>query len=382
MSWEKKRLQCRLRVQHHRLKKKLSRNNDGKENCSSGAYKSAQALGKAVGRVKAHLPNSPRRKTEVIRNLASSHGIPVKKMYKDNGNNKLPESTVRSVQQFYLLDSISRQALGMRDYVVVWSNGKKAKLQKRHLMCSLKDIYALFRCEHSDIEIGLSKFCSLRPSNVLPSSTMPRNVCLCQHHDNIRLLCDCLTKEIPSFPSYSSSFVDAFVCDGSSELCMTGNCKNCPDFFTTLRDEAPLNEDTTWYEWERVTVDPTDGNDKPLRKMLKVHKEGTIEEALDSLESKIPSFLQHVFVKRNQAKFFEEKIQNCKPKEAIVHIDFSENYSCFQQDEVQAAHWHQQQITLFPVAIWTRDPSGNITCTSHVIVSDDLSHEKKNNLSL
>jgi len=369
---EEKRLKCRLRVQRHRLKNKTSRNdNKGEEH---SVYKSVQALGKAVKRVKVHLPNSPRRKSEVIRNLASAHGMKVKKVHKENGNKKLPESTVRCVQEFYLLDSISRQAPGMRDYVIQRSNGKKAKLQKRHLIWSLKDTYALFKSEHSDIEIGLSKFCSLRPSNVLLSSATPRNVCLCQHHDNIRLLCDCLSKEISSFPCYSNSFVDSFVCDVNSETCMTGNCKNCPDFMTTLRDEASLDEETTWHEWERVTVDATE---KPIKKMVKVQKEGTVDEALQSLEAKMPPFLQHVFVKRSQAKFFEEKVQNCKPEEAIVHVDFSENYTCMQQDEIQAAHWHQQQITLFPVAIWTRDSSGNIVCTSHVIVSNDLSHEKK-----
>ena len=67
--------------------------------------------------------------------------------------------------------------------------------------------------------------------------------------------------------------------------------------------------------------------------MEKVTKEGTVE-ALHSLQSKMPSFLEHVFVKRKQAEFFEKGTAQMQPDEA----DFAENYICQHQDEVQAAH--------------------------------------------
>lgn len=44
--------------------------------------------------------------------------------------------------------------------------------------------------EHPEIKISLSNFCSLRPVNVLLSSAMPRDACLCQYHENIRMLCE------------------------------------------------------------------------------------------------------------------------------------------------------------------------------------------------
>lgn len=63
-------------------------------------------------------------------------------------------------------------------------------------------------------------------------------------------------------------------------------------------------------------------------------------------------------------------------EEAIVHVDFAENYSCTHQDEIQSAHWNQQQITLFTVAVWTINEAKDITCESHIIISDDFEHEK------
>ena len=118
--------------------------------------------------------------------------------------------------------SISRQSPGKRDFVVSWKNGKKEHLQKRHLLFSLREAHALFLKENPEVKIGLSKFSSLRPLSVLLSSEIPRNVCLClcQYHENIKLICDSLKKEIPEFPNYSGDFVENFVCSSDSEACM------------------------------------------------------------------------------------------------------------------------------------------------------------------
>lgn len=95
--------------------------------------------------------------------------------------------------------------------------------------------------------------------------------------------------------------------------------------------------------------------------MEKVTKEGTVEEALHSLQSKMPSFLEHVFIKRKQAEFFEKCTGQMQPDEAVVVV-------VQHQDEIQAAHWSQPQVTLFTVAIWTKDSDDNTKCSSHVIM--------------
>ena len=83
-----------------------------------------------------------------------------------------------------------------------------------------------------------------------------------------------------------------------------------------------------------------------------------------------------MFVKRQQARIFKEKIEHLTEEEAVVQVDFAENFSCKYQGEVQSAHWSQDQVTLFTVAIWTKSGDKNSCCESHVIVSDDLKHDK------
>ena len=177
--------------------------------------------------------------------------------FANGGNLKLSPEVVKKIESFYNLDSISRQTAGRKEFVITREGGKKRHLQKRHLLYSLKEVHALFLKENASIKIGLSKFCSLRPVNVLVSSSTPGNVCCCQYHENIKLLCDCLNKEVPDFPGYSSEFVNNFICNPESEECMLGKCARCPNYLDSLKGSSSQENPVTWYEWERVEVTVT-----------------------------------------------------------------------------------------------------------------------------
>ena len=56
------------------------------------------------------------------------------------------------------------------------------------------------------------------------------------------MLCECLSKKVPSFPSYSGSFVDHFVCDSTKEKCMMNKCDKCPAWLDIVMKDAPLDE--------------------------------------------------------------------------------------------------------------------------------------------
>ena len=52
-------------------------------------------------------------------------------------------------------------------------------------------------------------------------------------------------------------------------------------------------------------------------------------------------------------------------------MDFAENYTCTAQDEIQSAHWNQNQVTLFTTVTWVK---GKVV--SKVVVSDCMQHTK------
>lgn len=57
-------------------------------------------------------------------------------------------------------------------------------------------------------------------------------------------------------------------------------------------------------------------------------------DASSVLKEKLPYFLKHGYIKREQAKYFESKIENLQGDEVVVQVDFSKNYACKHQDEI------------------------------------------------
>ena len=56
-------------------------------------------------------------------------------------------------------------------------------------------------------------------------------------------------------------------------------------------------------------------------------------------------------------------------------MDYTENYKCFSQDEVQNVHWNQQQVAIFTSVTWFQN-----TKNCHAIVSDCTNHDNETSL--
>lgn len=78
---------------------------------------------------------------------------------------------------------------GRKDVKAVKIDGKKCNIQNRLVMGNMKDIFKKFKKENPNIEIGFSKFCSLRPEHcVLSGSGWTHRVCMCPIQENMELL--------------------------------------------------------------------------------------------------------------------------------------------------------------------------------------------------
>ena len=67
----------------------------------------------------------------------------------------VPETIIEQVKRFYESDDVSRQMPGKKDCVAM-NNGKKTTVQKRLILCNLKECYQKFK-EKSVANIGFSK---------------------------------------------------------------------------------------------------------------------------------------------------------------------------------------------------------------------------------
>ena len=104
----------------------------------------------------------------------------------------------------------------------------------------------------------------------------------------------------------------------------------------------------------------------------KVNMSDTVDNIFIELKKQLDNFLPHTFVKRKQAATFDSLKAACDGKSIVLQVDFSENATIAAQKEVQAAHWHHSQATLFTTHAWIN----NDTNFSMVAISDDLHHTK------
>lgn len=334
---------------------------------SSPAFKTRQSFGKAFKKVASALPKSPRKARALVRRLAEEKAFSAIASPPKKHKASLEDESETLIKNFYCRDDISRVAPGKKDYVIIRDreNGKE-KVQKRNLLMTIKEAYFVFKSEYPTIVVGKSKFFSLRPKVDLPLSELSQNVCLCKYHENFNLLLvACCDMGLP-ITKCTSDFVTKVVCSDSNVDCMlTGKCSVCGscklfDEHVASFDNDILAEHTTWYQWQA----------EETRTVKNVH-EGTLSDALAELRKQLVSFLAHVFVKRRQSECFEKCKNSVSEKCALIQVDFSENYLSQYQDEVQSAHWHYNQVTVFTCVVWVGK-----TSISYAIISDYLSHDK------
>ncbi|KAE8737051.1 hypothetical protein FOCC_FOCC017492 [Frankliniella occidentalis] len=81
-------------------------------------------------------------------------------------------------------------------------------------------------------------------------------------------------------------------------------------------------------------------------------------ELINIAAKEIVKLIPHDFIAKEQALYLKNITENLPPRKAVAQMDFSMNYSCLYQDEVQNYHWCKKQVTVHPVyvlslMIWT-----------------------------
>lgn len=111
--------------------------------------------------------------------------------------------------------------------------------------------------------------------------------------------------------------------------------------------------------------------------MPKTYEKSATEVVLD-LAKELDKLAAHLFVAAWQQNQFSQLLKSVPSHWGILNMDFSENYSCVNQNEVQSAHWGHNNITIHPAVSYYRCPNENCNDTiqeSLIFVSDDLVHD-------
>lgn len=294
-----------------------------------------------------------------------------------NKGHSLLKTTEEKIQQFYRNQDVSRELPGKKEFKSVHENGQRVPKQKRLILGNLNEIYQLFKQKYPFEKVSFSKFASLRPPEcVLAGSSGTHVVCVCLIHENFKLSfhgakldkLKCSDESQP-FSSYRDC-LKMVICPRPTSDCYLGTCSNCPGSTKLRRTIENIFNDNfvdeiTYKQWTQVD-----------RCSLETIVKST-DDFVDNLVESIPKFLQHDFIARQQAEFFQTTKKNLEVGQVLVVADFSENYSFLLQNSVQGAYWNNSQATIHPFACYYRsidENVDNIVPLNLIIISDNLTH--------
>ena len=216
------------------------------------------------------------------------------------------------------------------------------------------------------MKIGISKFCDLRPKYCITvGSKGTHSVCVCKTHQNVKLI-------VATFPFVEKltyhDLMEQLVCSVSSKKCMLHRCEDCPGRSALV--SFLVNK------FEKVTID---GDENIFFKQWVTTLEEHVlplSEITEKLITEIEVLTTHHYIAKNQSAFLNYLKQNLELHEAIIILDFSENYSFVVQDAVQGFHWNNTQSTIHPIAIYYKEPNEDVCkICCMCVISDCMTHD-------
>lgn len=329
-----------------------------------GPYQTRASFGRAINKVKKNLPICSKKKKTVILELAkqmiNDDLVKLIRKKKKVGHRLDPEIEL-SIINFYKENAISRQAPCKRDVKSIKDpvTGERSHVQIRHLVMDISEAYSEYKKEYPTVNVSLAKFFSLRPEFILPVANLLHNVCICRYHADMNFL----IKAIDNIKMLNSSqLLQKLCCDIRNEDCMFNKCINCiKNVSEIIPENLDMRQVVQFKRWESV---------KGV--LMIVEKSVLLGKIIQDINTKLPVFKEHCYVKNVQFNHFEELKKVISSDEAVLQCDFAENFAIKAQDEIQSAHWRHAQVTIFTSCIWYM---GEVE--SYVVISDDLLHSKQ-----
>lgn len=278
-------------------------------------------------------------------------------------------------------------------------------------MCYVQTEYYLnFRETHPEVIIGQRSFEKLKPWFV--RKLKDRNTCCCVYHIQLLFLKDAFNKmrsDAASFHGRSCSCAcdtckpsivggkcaasehsfsgitklwEVCVCaknEGSTfhkYKCLMGKCNRCGvkniSFCPCEKQETTKTVVVQFFE--DIEVQKKHGG-TGRRKVLSI-KHMVISEFTKLLQAKTKFFIKHNFTYKWQANQYTECLKVFPSDTIVCVVDFAENYSFKEQNEIQSMHWHSDQCTILVHISYRRtDQDDSIIKEMHFYISNDKQHD-------
>jgi len=199
-----------------------------------------------------------------------------------------------------------------------------------------------------------------------------RDTCLCVKHENIHLVYAEL-KKLKVVDGDLDSGIEKFMCcSPATTKCYVRECDACFEnlFLLNTHDHIPDTRILSYFSWHPIQETGRQG--MVFRRIMKKRIECSIVDLMNTFFSLLPQYVSHIGRQRHQYKVMLSLKENLTSNEALMHVDFSENFSCKYHKEIQSTHFgaNRQQVTLHTGVLYSTE-----NVYSFCSISDDLRHD-------
>ncbi|XP_034095757.1 uncharacterized protein LOC117562089 [Gymnodraco acuticeps] len=260
-----------------------------------------------------------------------------------------------SIHTFFLRDDVSRMTTGRKQTITV----RKKKMQKRLLSDTLKNLHRKFGSENSD-NVSYCLFCACRLFWVVAPTDADRATCQCKTHENLQFMADTLYSHGIVVSNNIEEMVDRTVCATEMKACAYGDCVECRlTTHPTLKSATEEIVQVVQWSTERT------GEEERETITLKNEVQSTESDLVSKFQENLFKFRKHLFNIRWQYSAYRQLRESLQANECLIHIDFSENYSCKYHNEIQSVHFggSHQQATLHTGVLYTTEQTPLSFCS-------------------
>ena len=243
------------------------------------------------------LPKSPRKKTEVIKGLASKYKLRIRF---NNKKRRRTEKVINDEQTAYLDEFFERPDItyinpGRKDHVYLGKvDAEKTYAQKREMLNGEEKNSYKFTFKQ------MYKYIKTKKQLILQGN-IPDTSCLCKVCDNSCLIAKALRGFKKGHPTDAYFIMEKYCCDPSTQACIESTCENCnvmailndwesdeSEEFSSEEDETPST--FTYKAW--------------IRENNKIQKTTVTKNSFDEFyhdwEISVLALKKHMYRKREQ----------------------------------------------------------------------------------
>ena len=165
-----------------------------------------------------------------------------------------------------------------------------------------------------------------------------------------------------------------------SKKCVLRKCNACgiDNYRKALKhlNKNILKKNATAF-WSQWGIGKVFNGRKTVKRWMLQKESGSCLILLNKYLEQLNKISSHQFMKIWQLKQFNISLQNlCKGQVLLVH-DFSQNLLLYAQDEVTAAHWDHEQVTLHPTVVYYVGPCRKMIKEEVIHMTNNRKHIEK-----